>query len=527
MALLSSTVLAACSPSEDASGAGGSLFDPAPKAGGKSDHLDNCDAEIKLTPTFAGLVFTQPTVARQHPSLDVFYVVEKRGVIWRVPANTSSAADVTLFADLRGRVNAIPQEAGMLGIALHPDFDQNGEVFISYTAPSAASPANLQSRVSRFVSTNGGTSLDATSEQVLLAVSQPFENHNGGDIEFGPDGLLYIGLGDGGSAGDPQGNGQNVNTLLGKMLRIDVDSGTPYGIPADNPFAGGGGRPEIFAWGLRNPWRFSFDSVGGTLIAGDVGQDAFEEIDIIELGGNYGWRTREGAHCFNPSVGCNTAGLVEPLAEYGHDEGISVTGGYLYRGSAIASLTGQYVFTDFATGRFWALASAPGGGIARRLVAEAGHNIASFAEDASGELLAVDHFGGQVYRLESNEDCSGDPVMPGDDGGDGGATDPGSFASVYDNILQPRCSPCHTGGASGGLSLASEAAAFGNLVNADASTPACSGRSLVVPGDAANSVLFQKVSGIDLCGSMMPPGSPLSAAELAAVETWIEQGAEP
>jgi glucose/arabinose dehydrogenase len=503
------------------------LFEPAPTAGGKADHVESCDAEIELTPTFAGLAFTEPTVARPHPSLDVFYVVEKRGVIWRVPANTSSAADVTLFADLRERVNSVPQEAGMLGIAFHPDFDQNGQVFISYTAPSQASPANLQSRVSRFVSNNDGASLDATSEQILLAVSQPFENHNGGNVEFGPDGLLYIGLGDGGAAGDPQGNGQNVNTLLGKMLRIDVDSGTPYGIPADNPFAGGGGRPEIYAWGLRNPWRFSFDSASGTLLAGDVGQDAFEEIDIIELGGNYGWRTREGAHCFSPSVGCNTAGLIDPIAEYGHDEGISVTGGYLYRGSAIASIVGQYVFTDFATGRFWALAAAPGGGVTRRLIAQAGHNIASFAEDASGELLAVDHFSGQVYRLESNEDC--DPLPGTSDGGDddSGMTNPTSFSSIYDDILQVRCSPCHTAGASGGLSMASEAIAFGNLVDGDASSAACSGRSRVVPGDATNSVLFQKVSGIGLCGPMMPPGSPLSAAQIDAIEAWIEQGAQP
>ena len=515
-AVVSSTACTA--PSEDPQPTG-----PLGPVGGKADEL--CDAEIQLEATFGGVAFTRPTTIVKHPTSDAFYVVEKRGVIWFVPGDTSGPGDVSLVADLRSRTNDSRDESGMLGLDFHPDFAQNGEVFVSYTGTSGQSPVNLVSRVSRFQSLDGGRTLDAASEEILLSVVQPFENHNGGDIHFGPDGFLYIGLGDGGAAGDPGNRSQNTNSLLGKMLRIDVDGGDPYAIPSSNPFANGGGAAEIFAWGLRNPWRFSFDRQNGTLFAGDVGQDAFEEIDIVENGRNYGWRVREGANCFNPGFGCNTNGLTDPIAEYGHSEGISVTGGYVYRGSDIPSLQGQYVFTDFATGTFWALGAAAGGGIQRREIARPGRNIVTFAEDADGELLVADFFSGEILRVTDNSGCEPqDPVDP-DPGNN--VQDPTSFSSIYQTILVPRCAPCHTAGAAGGLSLATEQTALDNLVGSGAVTPACSGRPMVEPGDPAQSVLWQKVSGQNLCGSMMPPGSPLTSSQLAAIEEWIEDGAQP
>jgi len=230
-------------------------------------------------------------------------------------------------------------------------------------------------------------------------VDQPFLNHNGGQIAFGPDGLLYVGLGDGGSGGDPLGHAQDTSTLLGSILRIDVDRGTPYAVPPDNPFAAGGGRPEIFAWGLRNPWRWSFDRETGELWCGDVGQNRWEEVDRIRRGGNYGWNVREGAHCF-ASAECDSAGLIEPVAEYSHDEGCSITGGYVYRGATLPQISGAYVYGDFCSGRIWGLFSAGGGALAPRLLAESGLQISSFAEDHDGELYVVD-YGGGIHRLAS------------------------------------------------------------------------------------------------------------------------------
>ena len=231
--------------------------DPLGPAGEKADEL--CDAEIRLEAAFGGVAFTRPTAIVKHPTADAFYVVEKRGVIWFVPGSATGPSDVSPVTDLRSRTNDSRDESGMLGLAFHPDFAQDGEVSVSYTGSSSQSPVNLISRVSRFRSTDGGQTLDGGSEEILLSVLQPFENHDGGDIHFGPDGFLYVGYGDGGSAGDPGNRAQSLGTFLGKMLRIDVDGGDPYGVPADNPFANGGGEPEIFAWGLRNPWRFSFD----------------------------------------------------------------------------------------------------------------------------------------------------------------------------------------------------------------------------------------------------------------------------
>jgi len=320
-------------------------------------------------------------------------ILERRGRIQRVEGRGEQASR-SEFADLHDLVESGPGEAGLLGIALHPQFQKNHTLYLSYTR----SGAPLVSTIERYTTTADGKHLDLSSAQTLLELSQPYGNHNGGGIAFGPDGYLYLGFGDGGAAGDPRGNGQNTQTLFGKMLRIDVDSGAfPYAIPPDNPFSTGGGRREIYAWGLRNPWRWSFDRKTGVLWAGDVGQNRWEEIDIIHKGGNYGWNVREGRHCFRDSK-CETKGLIDPVAEYGHNEGCSVTGGYVYRGNRVASLKGRYLYADYCSGKVWTLDAAhPERG--STLLMESGLNVSSFAEGLDGELYLLDLDGGGIYRF--------------------------------------------------------------------------------------------------------------------------------
>ncbi len=346
---------------------------------------------VALQDAFSGLRFQAPLQVAQVPGESRFVVVEKRGTVQAVSGQTEAT-----FLDIRSRVNSTPSEAGLLGLAFHPRWAQNRQVFVNYTAPSAASPANLRTTISRFTSADGGATLDPASEQVLLTVEQPFENHNGGSVVFGPDGLLYLGLGDGGSGGDPLGNAQNVSVILGKLLRIDVDSGAPYGIPPSNPFAAGGGRPEVYAYGLRNPWRFSFDRATGALWVGDVGQGDWEEVDVVEAGANYGWNRREGRHCYPPGSSSCAGAFRDPVVEYSHAEGASITGGYVYRGGALPQLAGHYVYGDFGSGRIWAV---PAGGPYTPVQVGQGNAISSFGEDAQGELYVVDLVGGQVSKL--------------------------------------------------------------------------------------------------------------------------------
>jgi glucose/arabinose dehydrogenase len=291
------------------------------------------------------------------------------------------------FLDLTDQVET-GSERGLLGLAFHPDFAANGRFFVNYTrAPDGASV------VAEF---HAGASHEHADpqERVLLTVAQPFANHNGGMVAFGPDGYLYIGLGDGGSAGDPGDRAQNPNELLGKILRIDVDGARPYGIPKDNPFAGGGGRPEVYALGLRNPWRFAFDRKDGRLLVGDVGQNRIEEIDLVGRGGNYGWPLMEGRSCYRPATDCERPGLTLPMAQYQHGQGrCSVTGGYVYRGSALPGLAGSYLFADFCSGEIFGLRQD-----ARSMLLDTRLQIASFGEDAAGEIYVVD-LGGAVYRI--------------------------------------------------------------------------------------------------------------------------------
>ena len=294
--------------------------------------------------------------------------------------------------DITDRVNSRGSEEGLLGLALSPHNERH--LFLYY---SASNPR--RSVVSRF---NYGRIAAPESELIILEVEQPYPNHNGGQIAFGPDGYLYIGLGDGGAAGDPLGSGQNTSSLLGSILRIDVSESTldqPYTIPPDNPFADGGGRGEIWAYGLRNPWRFSFDRETGDLWAGDVGQNEWEEIDLVERGGNYGWNTLEGNHCFNPRDNCDREGTIPPVLEYSLDgQPCSVIGGYVYRGDNIPWLQGAYVYGDFCSGKVFGLRYEDGRVIEHKELADTGLRIMSFAEDNAGELYLLSQREG-VYRL--------------------------------------------------------------------------------------------------------------------------------
>jgi uncharacterized repeat protein (TIGR03806 family) len=368
---------------------------------------------VALSPVFSALTFTKPILMLQAPGdTTKWYVVEQDGVV-RTFANDNSVSSTTTFIDIDARVNSTSGEAGLLGMAFDRDFATSGRVYLSYTA-NPTTGGQLESRISRF--TMSGSVLNPASEEILLTIEQPFTNHNGGNIAFGPDGMLYAGFGDGGSGGDPQNNAQNRSTLLGKMLRIDVRGNGAYTIPADNPYATTGTRcqagesgsgalcAEIYAYGFRNPWRWTFDRGVSTpdLWLGDVGQNAWEEVDRVEKGGNYGWRFREGAHCFNPSTNCpitaNGAPLIDPVAEYGRDLGGSITGGYVYRGTAIASLVGRYVFADFGSGRFFVLVPGTGGTLQRQTLLEANISPSSFGEGHDGELYVID-YGGKLYKL--------------------------------------------------------------------------------------------------------------------------------
>jgi glucose/arabinose dehydrogenase len=357
---------------------------------------------IETESVFSALSFDRPVALLQAPGDDSrWFVAEQRGVVWTFD-NDPATDTASVFVDVSTVVTS-GGETGLLGMAFDPDFRANGEVYLSYTG----SPGRvLTSVIARYRSIDGGLTLDPSSEEVLLQVIQDFSNHNGGNIAFGADGFLYAGLGDGGSANDPNDRAQDTTNLLGAMLRIDVKGGSPYAIPADNPFAGnapctqgfgGAPCPEIFAYGLRNPWRWSFDSLTRQLWLGDVGQADWEEVNVIEVGGNYGWRIREGAHCNdNVQPNCDTAGLTDPVWEYDHSLGQSITGGIVYRGRSITGLDGFYLFGDFVSGRVWALPV--DGSAAATEVLDSGLSVSAFAQDVASEAYIVDYSGG-LYRI--------------------------------------------------------------------------------------------------------------------------------
>jgi hypothetical protein len=321
------------------------------------------------------------------------FIVEQEGRIRVV--RVDGTLRPTPFLDITDRVGCCG-ERGLLSVAFHPDYAATGWFFVNYTDQGG------NTRVERYSVSEDPDIADPLSAELVLQVAQPFANHNGGLNAFGPDGMLYVGLGDGGSGGDPQGNGQNRGTLLGSILRLDVDQGLPYTLPGDNPFVGTpGARPEIWAYGLRNPWRFSFDPQAGQLYIADVGQNQWEEIDRVpaDQGGlNFGWNVMEGRHCFGGG-NCNQNGLTLPIAEYSHADGCSVTGGYVYRGSALPDLTGHYFFADYCDG--WVRSLEPGTGAEPEVrswnLGDLGR-ITSFGEDAEGELYILSTRG-SVYRM--------------------------------------------------------------------------------------------------------------------------------
>ncbi|PKN88689.1 MAG: glucose dehydrogenase [Chloroflexi bacterium HGW-Chloroflexi-8] len=326
-------------------------------------------------------------------SSNILYILEQEGVI-RVISDGAISSE--LFLDLRDRVGSRQNEQGLLGIALDPGYMENRIFYLNYTNKSG------NTTISRFVANEDFLSANPASEHVILTQDQPYANHNGGNIVFGPDGFLYIGLGDGGSGGDPQGNAQNKDTLLGKMLRIAVTDQEGYAIPSDNPFAGGGGRGEIWAIGLRNPWRYSFDRSTGDLYNADVGQGDWEEINFLPNtaapGANFGWDYREGSHPFEGTPP-GTLEFIDPISEYDHSQGCSVTGGFVYRGRDLPEWNGIYLFGDYCSGNIWGLIQKSNGGWDLKLLFETKENISSFGEDFYGEIYMISH-SGSIFKLE-------------------------------------------------------------------------------------------------------------------------------
>jgi len=332
------------------------------------------------------------------------FVVEQAGIV-RILRD--GVIQGTPFLDIRGFV-VFGGERGLLGLAFHPQYAANGKFYVNYTRAGDGATVIASYRVS---ATNHDRA-DPNSRSEIIAIPQPFENHNGGALRFGPDGYLYIGMGDGGSANDPGNRAQNPQELLGKMLRIDVDGAAPYAIPPGNAYAQGGGRPEIWASGLRNPWRFSFDRITGDLYIGDVGQDTQEEIDFLPRGAasgaNFGWRVMEGTRCtLLPNGGpCPNNAFAMPIATYDHGQGCSVTGGFVYRGRLVPVLYGRYLYADFCSGRMWAVARDRDGRWQNELILSTGHQITTFGEDADGEVYWADARRGEIHRLAA------DPSVP-------------------------------------------------------------------------------------------------------------------
>ncbi len=349
-------------------------------------------AQVRIEDAFPSLQFVNPVDLQHAPDgSNRLFVVEQAGII-KVIENSPATTTAKVFLDIRSKVRS-GGEMGLLGLTFHPNYESNGFFYVNYTWQSDS----LRTNISRFTVSSNPDSAIASSELTLMSVVQPYSNHNGGQVAFGPDGYLYIALGDGGAGGDPHGHGQNRATLLGSILRINIDTpsaGRNYTIPSDNPFVGNtlGYREEIFAYGLRNPWRFSFDTETGKIWCADVGQNRVEEINIIEKGKNYGWNILEGTLCYSPSSGCDTSGLTMPLWEYGRTLGISVTGGYVYRGTEITPFVGAYVYGDFGSGRIWTLRHDGANTINTELF-DTDLAISSFGVDRDNELYICDHRG--------------------------------------------------------------------------------------------------------------------------------------
>ena len=353
-------------------------------------------AGYKAVLAFPKLSFADPVdFTHANDGTNRVFVVEQKGVI-QVFENNATTEKTAVFLDIDDKV-ASGGEMGLLGLTFHPNFKANGYFFVNYTRSSP----RRQTVISRFKA--NGQVADPNSEVILLVFDQPYSNHNGGQVAFGADGFLYVSTGDGGSGGDPQNNAQNRKSLLGKMLRIDVNATEKgnYGIPKDNPYIGNteGFREEIYAYGLRNPWRFSFDSVTKNLWTGDVGQNKVEEIDVITKGGNYGWKIKEANSCYDASGDCNKTDLVAPVWSYEQgDDGRSVTGGVVYRGKKLPEFNGKYICGDYVSGKIWAL-TYDGKTVTKSDLLTNVSTVSTFGEDANGELFICDYSAGKIYNL--------------------------------------------------------------------------------------------------------------------------------
>ncbi|WP_018616276.1 PQQ-dependent sugar dehydrogenase [Segetibacter koreensis] len=357
-----------------------------------------------LSVAFPALEFEQPVeLTSPNDNTDRIFVLAQKGIIHVLP-NKPDVKKSTVFLDISGQVES-GGEKGLLGLAFHPDYKNNGFFYVNYTKGDP-----LETVISRFkVSASDPNVADPKSEVILLKYRQPYENHNGGKVAFGNDGFLYIAAGDGGSGGDPGNRAQNKKELLGKILRIDVNNpsgNVPYSIPADNPFKGNkdGFREEIYAYGMRNPWRFSFDRETGALWAGDVGQDKIEEVDLIEKGGNYGWHIMEADECFK-SDNCDKSGLIDPIWSYhqGSETGRSVTGGYVCRDKNLGDLDGKYIFGDFVSGNIWALTYSGKKAVKNELITRLSDGLSSFGEDSNNNLYVLAYGAGKIYKITSKQ----------------------------------------------------------------------------------------------------------------------------
>jgi len=339
---------------------------------------------LVLKDAFPNISFEKPIAAYQSKNKQ-WFIVEQKGTIKTINSEQNQSG---IFLDWIDKTQ-FSGEMGLLGMALHPEYENNGLFYISYINHDDFSI------ISRFESSDGVA--DITSEKIILSLKQPYSNHNGGQISFGPDGYLYIAFGDGGSGGDPLNNGQNIDNWHGTMLRIDINNGDPYSIPKDNPLLNNTDKKEIYAYGLRNPWRWSFDKVTNKLWLGDVGQNEWEEINIIEPGANYGWNILEGKHCFAEN-NCDNSNTVLPVFEYSHSLGRAITGGFVYRSSTISSLEGKYIFADYASGRIWALEKNEDEAYKSIELFNTDYFISSFAEDSSNNIYIIAYQVGKIFK---------------------------------------------------------------------------------------------------------------------------------
>lgn len=380
-------------PEEQPTGTEAETATQAPTATPEPEQSVDLDSlAIQVQEVTSGLD-TPVKVVSAYDGSNRIFIVEKEGTVSVV---LDGVVQEGTFLAIQERVGSEGSEQGLLGLAFHPDFASNGLFFVNYTDTAG------NTVISRFETSDDGTTANPDSESILMTIEQPAANHNGGHLLFGPDGYLYIGTGDGGGSGDTYDNAQNGSTLLGAMLRIDVDSGDPYGIPEDNPFVGDDAvLDEIWAIGLRNPWRYDFDSETGDLYIADVGQNQIEEVNVQPAasngGENYGWPIMEGFSCFEAEE-CDQSGLTLPVTQYTHDLGCSVTGGNVYRGGSFPAMQGVYFYSDFCSGNVWGLLNV-NGEWQSRLLLETGYNVSSFGEDEAGEVYLVDMNSGTLYQV--------------------------------------------------------------------------------------------------------------------------------